>query len=205
MHPRPLLVAAAAAAAAVTVATAATVSADPSAAPATVPAPLAAPAPTASVAEDDGVRTAAEQALQAIETRERLAEQAAAQAEAQAAAEAERRAAAEAAARTAQRAAVDPRTVAQQVMSETYGWGADQFACLDALWTRESNWDHTAQNPSSGAYGIPQSLPGHKMASHGADWQTNPVTQIRWGLDYISQVYRTPCSAWGHSQAHSWY
>ena len=64
---------------------------------------------------------------------------------------------------------------------------------------------YTAQNSSSGAYGIPQSLPGSKMASHGDDWQTNPATQIRWGLDYISQVYGSPCSAWGHSQSVGWY
>jgi hypothetical protein len=113
--------------------------------------------------------------------------------------------AAEQASRSAARAAADPRSVAAQMSAERYGWGADQFQCLDSLWTKESGWDYTAANPSSGAYGIPQSLPGNKMASHGADWQTNPVTQISWGLDYISQVYGTPCGAWGHSQAVGWY
>jgi hypothetical protein len=86
-----------------------------------------------------------------------------------------------------------------------YGWGQEQFGCLDSLWTRESNWDHRAQNPSSGAFGIPQSLPGDKMASAGTDWRTNPLTQIEWGLGYIRDVYGSPCGAWGHSQSTGWY
>ncbi len=90
-------------------------------------------------------------------------------------------------------------------MLSSYGWGMDQWSCLDSLWQRESNWNHTAMNPSSGAYGIPQSLPGSKMASAGADWQTNPATQIRWGLGYIQGRYGSPCGAWGHSQARGWY
>lgn len=85
------------------------------------------------------------------------------------------------------------------------GWGEDQWACLDALWTKESNWRVNAANPSSGAYGIPQSLPGSKMATAGADWQTNPATQITWGLGYIEARYGTPCGAWAHSQARNWY
>ena len=85
------------------------------------------------------------------------------------------------------------------------GWGQDQFQCLEQLWQRESNWNHLAQNPSSGAYGIPQSLPGSKMASAGADWQTNPATQITWGLGYISGRYGTPCGALSHSHARGWY
>lgn len=85
------------------------------------------------------------------------------------------------------------------------GFGLDQMSCLDSLWNKESGWNHQAQNPSSGAYGIPQALPGDKMASHGDDWRTNPVTQIRWGLSYISDRYGTPCSAWSHSQANNWY
>jgi hypothetical protein len=86
------------------------------------------------------------------------------------------------------------------------GWDAEQFhGCLEPLWEKESNWNHTAQNPSSGAYGIPQSLPGSKMASHGSDWQTNPATQISWGISYIKDRYGTPCGAWSHSQANNWY
>lgn len=85
------------------------------------------------------------------------------------------------------------------------GWGEDQFACLDKLWNKESKWNHTAENKSSGAYGIPQALPGSKMASAGADWRTNPATQIRWGLGYIEGRYGTPCGAWSHSVAKGWY
>ena len=75
----------------------------------------------------------------------------------------------------------------------------------EPLWERESGWDHTAQNPGPGAYGIPQSLPGDKMASHGDDWQTNPATQISWGLSYIKDRYGTPCAAWSHSESVGWY
>lgn len=85
------------------------------------------------------------------------------------------------------------------------GWGAEQYDCLAALWQKESGWNVYAHNPSSGAYGIPQSLPGNKMASAGADWQTNPATQITWGLNYIGGRYGTPCGAWQHSQAKNWY
>ncbi|HEY8472890.1 MAG TPA: transglycosylase SLT domain-containing protein [Natronosporangium sp.] len=85
------------------------------------------------------------------------------------------------------------------------GFSLDQMSCLDSLWTKESGWNERAQNPSSGAYGIPQALPGDKMASHGDDWRTNPATQISWGLDYIAGRYGTPCGAWSHSQANGWY
>lgn len=85
------------------------------------------------------------------------------------------------------------------------GWDETQFACLDALWSRESGWRVNASNGSSGAYGIPQALPGSKMASVGADWQTNPTTQITWGLNYIAGRYGTPCDAWAHFQAKHWY
>ena len=98
----------------------------------------------------------------------------------------------------------DPRTIAQALLSE-FGFGQDQFDCLDSLWTRESNWNVYADNPSSSAYGIPQALPGSKMSSAGEDWATNPITQIRWGLGYIQDRYGSPCSAWGHSQSHGFY
>ncbi len=75
------------------------------------------------------------------------------------------------------------------------GWSDEQFRCLDRLWTKESNWKVTADNPTSSAYGIPQALPGRKMASAGADGRTNPATQITWGLRYIADRYGTPCSA----------
>ncbi|WP_017576685.1 aggregation-promoting factor C-terminal-like domain-containing protein [Nocardiopsis kunsanensis] len=86
------------------------------------------------------------------------------------------------------------------------GWGADEFHdCLEPLWEKESNWNHTAENSSTGAYGIPQSLPGDKMASHGEDWRTDPATQISWGLSYIKDRHGSPCEAWRHSQANNWY
>lgn len=85
------------------------------------------------------------------------------------------------------------------------GWGDSEFACLVALWNKESGWRVNAYNASSGAYGIPQSLPGNKMATAGADWATNPATQISWGLGYIGGRYGAPCGAWGHSQAKGWY
>jgi hypothetical protein len=85
------------------------------------------------------------------------------------------------------------------------GFGISQFPCLDKLWKKESGWNHRAKNPSSGAYGIPQALPGPKMESAGDDWETNPATQIKWGLGYIKGRYGTPCSAWSHSQNTGWY
>lgn len=98
----------------------------------------------------------------------------------------------------------DPRAIAQSMLA-AYGWGSDQWSCLDRLWQRESNWNPYAQNPYSGAYGIPQSLPGSKMATAGSDWRTNPATQITWGLNYIQGRYGSPCGAWGHSQSVGWY
>jgi hypothetical protein len=85
------------------------------------------------------------------------------------------------------------------------GLGEAEYSCLVALWNRESHWNVYAQNSSSGAYGIPQALPGSKMASAGADWATNPATQISWGLGYISGRYGTPCGAWAHSEEVGWY
>ena len=85
------------------------------------------------------------------------------------------------------------------------GWGDDQFACLLSLWNQESGWRVNAANRSSGAYGIPQALPGSKMASVGADWQTNPATQITWGLNYIGGRYGNPCGAWAHHESAGWY
>lgn len=87
----------------------------------------------------------------------------------------------------------------------SHGWGADQYNCLVSLWNRESHWNVYAHNTGSGAYGIPQALPGEKMASAGADWQTNPTTQIIWGLGYIEGRYGSPCGAWAHSEDRGWY
>ena len=80
-----------------------------------------------------------------------------------------------------------------------------QFNCLDRLWMKESRWNYKAQNRRSGAYGIPQALPGRKMASAGKDWRTNPATQIKWGLGYIQDRYGSPCKAWNHSKRKGWY
>lgn len=86
-----------------------------------------------------------------------------------------------------------------------FGFPEAQWRYLDALWQRESGWDHLAENPSSGAYGIPQSLPATKMAVVGPDWRTDPETQIRWGLAYIAARYGTPERAWAHSERTGWY
>jgi len=80
-----------------------------------------------------------------------------------------------------------------------------EYDCLYNLWMRESGWNVYAENTASGAYGIPQSLPGDKMASIAADWQTNPTTQIKWGLTYISGTYGTPCNAWYHEENFGYY
>ena len=91
------------------------------------------------------------------------------------------------------------------MMSSRYGWGDSQYSCYNKIITQESGWNYKAKNPSSGAYGIPQALPGHRMASEGRNWRTDPVVQIRWGLKYIDQRYGSPCSAWAHSRATNWY
>jgi len=85
------------------------------------------------------------------------------------------------------------------------GWSDAQWTCLDKLWTLESNWNYRETNDSSGAYGIPQALPGTKMGTVAGDWRTNIATQVTWGLQYIAGRYGTPCGAWAHSRAHNWY
>ena len=90
-------------------------------------------------------------------------------------------------------------------INQKYGWGDKQFACLETLWFKESNWNHKATNSSSGAYGIPQSLPGRKMATFGDDWKTNPATQIKWGANYIEDRYDTPCGALDFFHVRNWY
>ena len=86
-----------------------------------------------------------------------------------------------------------------------FGLRLTEWGDLVRLWNRESGWNYRATNPSSGAYGIPQSLPADKMASAGADWKTNPFTQIRWGLGYIRQRYGSISAAWAHEQHFGWY
>ena len=137
--------------------------------------------------------------------KEKKAAEEAAAAAAAAAAEAQRQAEAAAAALAAANTPEGAKATARQMAASQYGWGDGQFSCLESLWEKESNWNYQAYNAGSGATGIPQSLPGNKMASAGADWQTNAATQIAWGLGYIAGSYGTPCAAWGHSQATDWY
>jgi hypothetical protein len=170
---------------------------------------------TSVLAADHDRRLAAIAAMQAAEAAERTAQaekKRRVEQEKKRKAEAARKAKAEAAAerraaerrRVARSAARDPKGVARAMLA-SYGWSSGQFSCLDSLWTKESGWNVRADNPTSSAYGIPQALPGRKMASAGSDWRTNPATQIRWGLGYIKSTYGSPCAAWGHSQANNWY
>jgi hypothetical protein len=112
-----------------------------------------------------------------------------------------------AASRTTSRAPLvtgDPRTIAHAMLLRQ-GYSEGEWSCLDALWARESSWNVYASNASSGAYGIPQALPGGKMATFGTDWRTNPITQISWGLWYIRASYGTPCGALAHENAAGYY
>jgi len=155
-------------------------------------------------------------AMRAEHQQEVAAENAAAQAKAAAAKTAKAaadKAAAKAAAAKAtkavQAAAVttpsgSPQQIAQQMLGQ-YGWSGGQFSCLSPLWAHESGWSVTAENASSGAYGIPQALPGSQMATAGSDWRTNAATQIKWGLTYIHDRYGSPCGAEAHEQADGWY
>jgi len=111
-----------------------------------------------------------------------------------------------AASRTSYRAPLtgDPRTIAHAMLLRE-GGSESSWTCLEGLWSRESNWNVYADNVGSGAYGIPQALPGSKMATFGSDWRTNPITQIRWGLWYIRTTYGDPCNALAHSQSSGYY
>ena len=99
----------------------------------------------------------------------------------------------------------DPKEIARQILKNKFGYGSSQFDCFNNIIMRESKWDINATNPSSGAYGIPQALPGSKMASEGSDWRTNPATQIIWGIKYMKDRYGSPCGAWSFKSSHGWY
>ena len=99
----------------------------------------------------------------------------------------------------------DPKEIARQILKNKYSYGSGQFDCFNNIIMRESKWDINATNPSSGAYGIPQALPGSKMATIASDWRTNPATQIIWGIEYMKDRYGSPCSAWGFKSSHGWY
>lgn len=154
---------------------------------------------TAALAETGSKIDATEKAVQ-----ERLAAEKA---------EAERLAEEAKKAQAAKKAAATPKggtraqnkELGRQLALQLYGWGGDQFKCYDNIIMRESLWDQYADNPNSSAYGIPQALPGKKMASAGADWRTNPATQIKWGLKYVKERYGTPCRAWSFKRANGWY
>jgi hypothetical protein len=98
----------------------------------------------------------------------------------------------------------DPHTIAAAMLAQ-FGFSSDQMSCLEPLWSGESGWNVHADNPTSSAYGIPQALPGSKMASAGPDWENNAATQIKWGLGYIQSRYGSPCGAWSFKQGHGWY
>ena len=99
----------------------------------------------------------------------------------------------------------DPREIARQILANKFGYGDSGFDCFNNIIMRESVWDVDATNPSSGAYGIPQALPGSKMASAGSDWRTNPATQITWAIGYMEDRYGSPCAAWTFKRANGWY
>jgi hypothetical protein len=97
-----------------------------------------------------------------------------------------------------------PQQIAAAMLA-SFGWSSGQLGCLDPLWEHESGWSVTADNAGTGAYGIPQALPGSRMSSAGPDWQTSAQTQIKWGLEYIKDTYGSPCGAWDHEEATGWY
>jgi len=99
----------------------------------------------------------------------------------------------------------DPREMARQILENKYDLGDAHYTCFNNIIMRESKWDIDATNPSSGAYGIPQALPGSKMSTVGADWRTNPATQITWAIEYMKKRYGSPCGAWSFKRSHGWY
>ncbi|WP_170970500.1 transglycosylase SLT domain-containing protein [Streptomyces zhaozhouensis] len=160
----------------------------------------AAEAEVVRAAQEAARVAAAESAQERRAAAEREAqEEAEREAAEQAAAEAEAASAAVSAPAQSSYSKADIQALARQIV------GADQFQCFSNIVDHESGWDHTATNPSSGAYGLMQALPGSKMASAGSDWQTNPATQIQWGVNYMESRYGSPCGAWEFWQANNWY
>ncbi len=163
------------------------------------------------IAEEEAARKRAEEEAAKKAAEEEAARKAAEEEAARKAAEEEaaRKAAEEEAARRARSSASQSvaalQDYAHNLVIYGYGWSEDDFTALVNLWNRESGWKVTAGNPYSGAYGIPQSLPGNKMATEGADWATNGETQIRWGLKYILNTYGSPSGAWAHFLQKNWY
>ncbi|MDW4907638.1 transglycosylase SLT domain-containing protein [Streptomyces sp. ADMS] len=156
-----------------------------------------------ATAKKDAEESARKQAAKDAVAKQKAAEKAEADAKA-------RKEAAEAASRAATRdpssfaiqssySVADVQEMARQIVP------ADQFQCFSNIVDHESSWDYTADNPTSDAYGLMQALPGSKMSSAGADWLTNPATQIKWGLSYMNDRYDSPCGAWNFWQANNWY
>ncbi len=168
-----------------------------------------------AAAADATAKKSAEEAarLQAAKTakaKKAAADEAAAEAAAEEKAEREREEAEERASRDEVRSATSFAAQASYTVAEVQAMArqmvpADQFQCFSNIVSHESSWNYRAQNPSSGAYGLVQALPGSKMSSAGADWQTNPATQIKWGLSYMDGRYGSPCGAWSFWQANHWY
>ncbi|MEU9355101.1 transglycosylase SLT domain-containing protein [Streptomyces griseoloalbus] len=166
-------------------------------------------AETMAIAADATAKKDAEEAARkaAAETAIAKKQEAAEKAEREAKERAEAKAAASReAARDASEIAVqssysvaDVQAIARQLVP------ADQFQCFSNIVDHESSWNYRADNPTSDAYGLVQALPGSKMASAGADWMTNPATQIKWGLGYMNDRYGSPCGAWNFWQANNWY
>jgi murein DD-endopeptidase MepM/ murein hydrolase activator NlpD len=170
---------------------------------------LAQQADAQAAAADAAAKKAAEesarlQAAKTAEAKKEAAEERAEKARAEAAA-AEARANRSAVRDASSFSAQSSYTIAQVQAMARQMVPADQFQCFSNIVDHESSWNYRAQNPSSGAYGLVQALPGSKMSTAGADWQTNPATQIKWGLNYMENRYGGPCGAWSFWQANHWY
>ncbi|MGW7367584.1 aggregation-promoting factor C-terminal-like domain-containing protein [Streptomyces sp. NPDC054841] len=161
-----------------------------------------------AAAADAAARKSAEEAARVQAAKDAEAKKEAAEEKAER--EAEAKAEEERASRSAVRDASTFATQSSYSVSEVQAMArqmipGDQFQCFSNIVDHESSWNYRASNPSSGAYGLVQALPGSKMSSAGADWQTNPATQIKWGLNYMNDRYGSPCGAWSFWQANHWY
>ncbi|MEU6353988.1 transglycosylase SLT domain-containing protein [Streptomyces sp. NPDC047072] len=156
---------------------------------------IAADASAKKVAEESARKAAAKTAVQKKEAAEKAAKEAKERAEAK-----------EAASRDASSFPVQSSYTIEQIQAMARSMvPSGQFQCFSNIVDHESSWKYTAVNASSGAYGLFQALPGSKMSSVGADWRTNPATQIKWGLNYMDSRYGSPCEAWSFWQANHWY
>ncbi|MFJ4624343.1 transglycosylase SLT domain-containing protein [Streptomyces sp. NPDC088812] len=160
-----------------------------------------------AIAADESAKKDAEEAARKAAAKTAIAKKKAAEKAAEAAKEAKERAEATA---TASRSSSDfpvqsSYTVAQIQAMAAQMVPSGQFQCFSNIVNHESSWNYQAVNASSGAYGLFQALPGSKMSSVGSDWQTNPATQIKWGLNYMNERYGSPCEAWTFWQANHWY